>query len=155
MKVRSQEEIAKDCRKEAFFPFRKEVLLPYLDFEHAREFLNDGVTAAEWDEVKSVLDRETVLKEMADYMEFAWGKVEDHRGISASRSVTKMEAWIFLLGDDAMLGKLSRTPYAQYGAPKLKAVCDEYGFLVPTVEGIQNMIEGKPCRIDCQEGCDT
>jgi len=86
-------------------------------------------------------------------MEFAWGKIEDHRGISANRSIEKMEAWLWLLDDEETLAALEEAPYKNYGAPKLKVICDKYGFPVPQDETIQNMIASRPCREGCQDGC--
>ncbi len=149
--MRTQDEIVEHIRaNEGLLDFTASALVPYLDFEHAKPWLKEDVTADQWK--PTPLDRETVLAEMREYMEFAWGKVEDHRGISASRSVDKMGAWVWLLGDDEVLADFKATGYPNYGAPKLAVVCRAYGFPIPDDEGVQRMIQGDDCGIgDC--GC--
>ena len=150
--MRKYEEITTKIKekREEVFSFWIEVLISYLPFEYAKEFLKD-TTEKEWEEKYfTPMDRETIIKEMYEYMEFAWGKVADHRGLSAGRSIDKMEAWIWLLEDDLVLAEI---PYPYYGAPKLAAICKEYDFPIPTDDGVQNMIDGKPCTPNCQEGC--
>ena len=149
--MRTPEEIVakiKELDKNSVLGFHREVMVPYLPYEFAKEFLKPEVTAETWQ--PTPMTREEILKEMRKYMIFAWGKVEDHRSISASRSVTKMQAWIYLLGDDLDLESI---PYAQYGAPKLAAVCKEYGLDVPPDETIGRMIEGLRCEPNCEMGC--
>ena len=72
---------------------------------------------------------------------------------AAGRSVEKFTAWVWLLGDDHTLKQIESEPYAQYGAPKLKVVCDAYGFGMPTDTALLRMTEGLPCQPGCSEGC--
>jgi hypothetical protein len=153
--LRSQEEIAAKYKETEgeFLNFAGDVLLPCLDFEHARPFLKPEVTEAEWDKERVRPTKESVLGELRNYMDFAWGKVEDHRGISASRSVDKLSAYVWLLGDDATLSEVEEAGFAQYGAPKLAVICRAYDLPIPEDEGIQRMIRGESCGSyeDC--GC--
>ena len=85
-----------------FFGFQQEVLVPFLDYENAKEFLKPEVKKVAWKKSQVKLNKETVLEQMKDYMEFAWEKCSGHRGLSASRSLEKMRAWpvkCFHLGD--------------------------------------------------------
>lgn len=134
------------------FGFTAEVLLPYLSAEQVRPFLKDDADLSDWEQ--EPLKFEAVVAAMREYMEFAWGKVQDHRGISASRSVEKMQAWLWLLGDEETLtfAQASRN-YAQYGAPVLKKICEKYGFPVPEGEDIERMAKGLPCEHGCEMGC--
>jgi len=95
-----------------------------------------------------------VVEAMRSYMEFAWGKVIGHRGISASRSVAKMSAWLWLLADEELhkFAEDSRN-YPQYGAPILAKISRKYTFWIPNRNDVWNMIEGRPCQADCQMGC--
>lgn len=138
-----------DKKQNELLGFWPEVLIEFLTFDDAKPFLKPEATADEWS-TPTVQSREIIIEKMRDYMEFAWGKVENHRGISASRSVEKMEAWIWLLGDDLDLDAID---YAQYGAPKLAAVCERYGFPIPDGAEIKNMINGRPCEPGCGQGC--
>ncbi len=149
--MRTQDEIlARVQADRGVFGFAGEVLILFLDFEHAKPFLKDEVTAADWK--PEPVDRETILGQMREYMAFAWGKVEDHRGISAHRSVEKMAAWTWLLGDEKVLADFKAADYENYGAPKLAVICHAYDFPIPDSEEIQRMSEGLPCGAgDC--GC--
>lgn len=136
-----------------FLDFTGEVLKPYLDFEHARPYLRPGTTAEEWETVaaKDISD-DAVKTALADYIAFAWGKVEDHRGISASRSVDKCSAWAWLLAGDDIIRDIEAAGYAQYGAPKLAVICKRFGLPIPDGEWARRMIAGEPCGAgDC--GC--
>lgn len=154
--MRTPDEIVAHYRAIAaddFLGFAADVLLSYLTFDQARPLLRDDATADLWGEVLP-LDRDGVIAAMRSYMAFAWGKVTGHRGISASRSVAKMGAWLWLLGDDALAAQVADPAnYPQYGAPALKLVCDAYGFPVPDSPGLANMIAGLPCYPGCEEGC--
>lgn len=153
--MRTQEELVEKTREEAkkFLGFGADVLLPYLDYAHAKEFLRDDITEEKWNERAIDPSEERALKDMADYMAFAWGKVSDHRGISAQRSVDKMGAWAWLLGRDDVVKALEEAPYENYGAPKLAVVCRMMGFPIPEEQSIQNMINGLSCCPGCDMGC--
>jgi hypothetical protein len=131
-----------------FAQFEQEALVEFLPWDAGKEIAKEGVTQEEWDEESIPLTREAVIKRMSRYMEFAWGKVLDHRANSASRSLMKFRAWMWLMGDD-----LDDEPYAQYGAPVLARICEQYGFPIPEDEETQRMIAGRPCSDDCMEGC--
>ena len=152
--MRTREEIIKELRLPPagdLFGFRAGVVIAYLDFEKAKEFLNPEVKAEDWKQLPLI--EEVAIVEMREYMDFAWGKVRDHRGISASISVEKMEAWLWLLGDDETLRKVQQARYENYGAPKLAVVCDRYGFPIPEEDWARNMIASEKCCPDCEEGC--
>lgn len=167
--MRTREEILSKYRESTeIFDFAPEVLSQFLDFEAMEPFLKEG-SETQW--VRGRLQTpeeagyypititdgtwvppsdETALAMMASYMKFAWGKVEDHRGISASRSVDKLSAYVWLLGNDALYERLKDIPYAMYGAPKLAAICKEYNLPIPDDEGIELMIGGSACSLYCE-----
>lgn len=153
--MRTQEEIVEKIRSDkSFLGFGSDALFPYLDFDHAKEFLKKEVTTESWDgsRIKNPTD-ELIKREMADYMAFAWEKVEDHRSISANRSVDKMEAWAWLLGRDDIVKAIKKAPYENYGAPKLAVVCRMLDLPIPEEKSIQNMIRSLPCCVGCYMGC--
>lgn len=171
--MRTQEEIANYLESnETFLGFNREVLLPYMDWETAKRFFKEEgqETVKEHFEkfgYPKEQDPEVILAEMEEYYGFAIGKVLDHRGISASRSIEKMEAWIWLL-NDGNLDKIHWDWYTNYGAPILKEIGDIYGFQYirepdPNDEYAEwtresnrkllRMADGKPCREGCEEGC--
>jgi hypothetical protein len=110
-------------------------------------------------------DREIIIEDMKEYYGFALEKATDHRGLSAGRSIEKMEAWVWLL-DDGNYEKIHWSWYTNYGAPILKEIGDIYGFeylgkeegeyadyIKESNQKFLNMANGKPCRPDCNEGC--
>lgn len=96
-------------------------LIEYLEYENVKSFLKEGVTEEEWE--PRALTEETVKKEMSDYMEFAWGKANDCRGLSAGRSMCHYTAWVWLLGDDAVKRFGDLEEYEYYGKENLGKLC--------------------------------
>lgn len=113
--MRTQEEILnriKEVEKDDFFGFQRTDLVCYLDFENAKPFMKDGVTADEWHkEIKSPKEV------MIDYLPFAWEKANDKRSLSASRSMCHYTSWLWLDGDEELHKTLS--DYEFYGKPQL------------------------------------
>jgi hypothetical protein len=145
---------ALDEDDEDVFGFTTEVFIDFLDYEHAREFLKPDVTAEDWNKNTLALTEQNVRAEMAKYMAFAWGKVVDHRGISAGRSVLKMCAWLWILGDEETLSAVRAASYENYGAPKLLIICERLGFEVPDDdEDARRMARGLKCTRGDGCGC--
>jgi len=126
--LRTQEEIlARIKAREADDPFGFEV--PYyvtaLTWENAQPFLKDGaeLTAEKWGEDPYTI--ENIRKAAIDYMDFAWEKANNCRGISANRSISHYQAWLWLLGvewcDELWDG------YEHYGKPQLVRICEYLG----------------------------
>lgn len=154
--MRTQDEIAaraKAAEERDLFGFETEVYLTYLDYEHAKPFIKPEVTAAEWGELYKPCTDDDVRATMQDYYGFAWDKARNHRGLSAERSVQKLGAWLYVLGDDAALVEFEGAPYGPYGAPKLAVLGKRYGWAIPGGTAAANMAAGRPCVEDCEEGC--
>lgn len=135
------------------FGFQRSDLLEFLPFGFAKPWLNDGSSEEEWaKEVYKEPSEENVKKKMSAYLEFAWGKARDRRGLSAMRSVQYFKAWLWLLGDQGLLEGFEAAGYGNYGAPKLKVVSDFLGFAVPWEDALR-MAQGLPCQAGCLEGC--
>lgn len=153
--MRSQDEIVARIRageKDRFFGWDLEVLLPCLDFEHARPLLKPDVTAEKWSGVPKSDD--SLREEAVKYLDFAWGKAEDHRGISASRSVEKMTEYLWLLGMNQAVADMAAAGYAQYGAPKLRVAAEALGQPLPESEALKRMMQGEHCTPGgCESGC--
>lgn len=158
--MRTTEEMAAKLkeRKGTFLDFFPEIILGYMSWDDALPFLDAAAVAKAGEEVVKTKwtvrpnTRESILEEMKDYMEFAWDKALNHRGLSANRSVDKMKAWCWLLSEDE---KIDWENYAQYGAPILKQICELYGFPMPDGSDAQNMAAGSPCEVGCNRGCGT
>lgn len=125
--IRSQDEILAELervQKNDFFGFKSNDLLGYLDYDHAKEYLKPEVTAEEWKASPS--DRASILKEMEDYMPFAWDKANNGRGLSAGRSLAHYTVWVWMLGDQDQFGDLET--YQHYGKDNLRQLCKLYGW---------------------------
>jgi len=149
--LRSIEEIKARIEKpQSILGFDAEVLVDFLSYKDAKKHLKPGVTAAKWNKIKIALTREGIINQIKEYMTFAIGKAEDHRGLSAGRSIEKMQAWCWLLKEE---DKIDWDNYENYGAPILKQICDTYELKFDFSESFLNMAEGKPCEPGCDMGC--
>jgi hypothetical protein len=140
-----------------FMNFEPEVLSDYISNETIAARLEGKLD----DTIRAELAARTpkpiaeALDDAKEYMaEYGWPKASGHRGISATRTIQKMRAWFWLLGDDEVIdwcddGDL----YPMYGAPVLKRICEKYGWPIPTDDGVMRMIQGLPCDPDCENGC--
>lgn len=126
--MRTDQEIiarAEAVEKRDWLGFEKGVLVSTLTFEAAKPFLKKDADPANWGEPNG-RDREAVLAEMLDYMDFAWDKANNCRGISAGRSISYMSAWLWLIGYDE--GAEQIRDYTHYGKPQLRAICEHFGW---------------------------
>jgi len=138
------------------FGFMLDVLFNYLPFDLAMPYLKPEATAAVWDTDLHPFTVDEVTADALKYMAFAWGKVLDHRGLSAGRSIQKFKMWCYLLGEDELVVRCDDdSQYAMYGAPILLAICIKLGWPVPTDERAARMAAGRPCHDGCDEGCGT
>jgi hypothetical protein len=158
--VRTQEEILERYRKvqeNDIFRFQASALLPYLSREQVEEFVKPGSDLASWEMFP--LERSDVVAEIKEYMAFAIDKAINHRGISADRSIVKMREWAWILAKDDLLAEIDAAGYVNYGAPKLKVICDHMGWGWADMDGLSSpeftaMASGRPCQTDCSLGCD-
>lgn len=136
---------------EDFFGFAREVLVDGLDYEHARPYLKPETTAEEWGQART----ESLEEQARGYVVFAVGKIADHRGISASRSASKLTEYAWLLGRDDVVAAMGEADYPQYGAPKVKAFALGMGWadLWPSELFLERMAAGDYCEPGCDSGC--
>jgi len=138
-KLRTQEEILEKYKEYEddgrMFDFRPEVLLEHLSYENSSQFLSDEYKAkVSSGEVKhtSVDNVLEATQDFLDYMVFAWMKAQDERGLSASRSIQKLSAWLWLLNREDLESKINEDGlYNPYGAPALVEVCKALEINVP------------------------
>jgi hypothetical protein len=149
---RSQDEIVARIEgitdDEDVLGWSRDVLLGGLDYEHARPYLKPEITEAQWTEATA-----NVETEARNYLAFAIGKIRNHRGISASRSVDKLRAFAWLLGRDDVVAAMDAADYPQYGAPKVKAFAEGMGWDWPDHADLGRMAQGLPCEDTCADGC--
>ncbi len=114
--------------KEDMFGFEITELIPFVSsFEAAKPMLNEKATKEDFDKYKKPNTREELLKIMLDYMDFAWEKANNFRGLSAGRSIAHYMAWVWLAGDDDLLAELGKG-YEYYGKDLLVKICRHYGW---------------------------
>lgn len=157
MRARTDQEIVariKEVEAEGLDIFGTEVgdLMNYLPFDLARPWLQYHVTLDQWEKVRQPYTRESVLKEMKDYMSFAVDKATNHRGLSASRSISHYKAWVWLLGDTDF-ETVDWEAFQNYGCPILALIAETYEIPVDRSEDFENMVLGRSCRPGCIEGC--
>jgi hypothetical protein len=101
--VRTVEQIVqhvRDISQSDIFGFTTSDLLDFVPFDSAKEFLKPDSheeAAKEWKFEAPA--PETIKAKMKDYLTFAFGKAEDHRGLSAGRSISHFKAWVWLMDD--------------------------------------------------------
>jgi hypothetical protein len=100
-------------------------LLFYLPFAEARPHLKEGVTADQWAEATS--DVKPALDAARDYLDFAWDKANNCRGLSAGRSLDHMKAWLWLAGYDKLVDE-HFGDYEHYGKFQLVIASELTGF---------------------------
>lgn len=126
--ARSQEEIVDRIESRADgdpLGFETSEYVDYLDFDHARQYLEETVTAEQWAEATAVTA--SPKEAMVAYMDFAFGKAHGERGISAERSIAHMVAWAWLSGDEDLLDYITTAPYRGYGLSILRGICQRLG----------------------------
>lgn len=115
--MRTQQEILakmEEVKSIDIFGVIQSDLIDYLDFNNAKQFLQEGVKEHEWNENYPKSDPAAEIRE---YLPFAWKKANDCRGLSAARSLMHLHAWLWLMGKDDLVTKLD--DYQYYGKPQL------------------------------------
>ena len=101
---------------------QRDELAARLSFQAAKSLVKPEAEEADWTQYPR--DRDSILKEMLEYMPFAWDKANHCRGISAGRSIDHYDAWLWLLGDDLK----NFGEYEHYGKQILVRICEKYGW---------------------------
>ncbi len=132
-RVRTPEELIRKiqeiCKEEDFLGVERGEYISVLDYQNAKPFLNKSVTEDVWNIQKQEYTVENILFTMQDYMDFAWGKANNCRGISANRSIKHYIAWIWLTGEDDFHKTICdeyKNNYQHYGKEILIMICDHY-----------------------------
>lgn len=133
LKIISEKEILEiiKSKTDSLFSFDKEVFVDYLPLEEAKKFLTEESAKAikEWNQITTI---EEAAQDFLDYMNFAWGKALDKRGLSASRSIEKLGAWLQVMSRPDLATLIdTNSLYNPYGAPALIAVCKNMGIKIP------------------------
>lgn len=100
-------------------------LVNALDYDLAKEFLKPDVTREDW--VPQFKTREDVIKAAEDYLDFAFEKAANERGLSASRSVDHYGAWVFLACTREEHNEFAEHEYGWYGVAQLMKAAELLG----------------------------
>lgn len=126
--MRTQQEILERIKslqedESNLLDFQRQDLVASLDYKNAKPFLkkDSTTTKKEWEKIKLVDFR----KKMIDYMDFAWEKANNCRGLSAVRSLEHYISWLWLDGDDEL--HLTLNEYKHYGKDHLRKICEYLG----------------------------
>jgi hypothetical protein len=122
-------------KKNDFFGFSGEVFTSFINWEDGKEYYKEEyrnkVDAGE-EQFSYTTDIKEAAQDFLDYMNFAWGKAQDQRGISSSRSISKLSAWLWCMNRPDLSEEINRDDlYNPYGAPALISICDKMGITVP------------------------
>ncbi|GEM_PF-5993673 len=120
------------------FAFGPSVWVDYLPWDKAKPLLSKekpNSFLAEVHEEKiatQITDVREAVQDFLDYLVFGWSKALNERGISASRTINKIAAWMWILGREDLEELVSRDGlYNPYGMPALIAVSEQLGIEVP------------------------
>lgn len=128
------------------------ILLPCLDWEHARPFLKPEATAALWDASELTPDEETLQREGAACLERAWETLTEHDVMRAARLIGNFRAYLWLLATDDDVVEYDAVPPRPYGGPRFLYVSRTLHWPAPT-ERAERMAAGHPCSDLCIQGC--
>lgn len=158
--IRSTEQIVariEEVKDNDLFGAEVSNLVVHLPYEQAKPFLNDQVTKEGFEEVAA--NSVDIRGAAVDYLTFAIGKIVQHRGLSAGRSVNHFSAWLWLLFPDEEFARFEGAAYENYGAPQVKVAAellgaeDAWAAAVSEHDELAPMAAGEPCRPGCDEGC--
>ena len=111
--------------------FEVDEYVVYMSFDKIRSIAKEEANDDDINGLMRTLSHDGMLETMLGYMEFAWGKANGMRGISASRSIAHYIAWTWLAGDAEFSAKIESDDlegYCYYGKPILESICEFYGW---------------------------
>ena len=128
--MRTQQEILQRFQEvEDFLGIQKVDLIAYLEFEFAKPYLREETIK----KIESGEEKWEVFtdpkKEILGYLDFAYEKAENQRGISAARSMLHFRTWIWLDDEEfynKVIGLIDN--YTNYGIPALDMISQHYNY---------------------------
>ena len=98
-----------------------------LDADHVRPFMKPDADLTEWKPAYTTAKE--VEERLRGYMDFAWDKANNRRGISANRSIMHAIAWLWLMGGKhrefgAVVEQMFEEHYVEYGKAILATICE-------------------------------
>ncbi|MBF0145714.1 MAG: hypothetical protein HQL84_07305 [Magnetococcales bacterium] len=153
--MKSDEEILariRELEQTDIFKWESNLLITFLPFRLAHPLLaerNLHYTDQWIDQDRSPA---ALAGKIRQFMDIALEMVIHHRGTKTQRSIDYFHAWIWLMGDEAMLAFMDDPDhFPQYGAPILKELCRRYQLSWPSDNpGLERMALGNACQ---PQGC--
>ena len=128
--MRTQEEILERFKEvDDLFGVQKIDLISYMEFEYAKPYLKDEyvnkVETGEEEWNPSTDPKEDIV----NYLDFAYDKAKNKRGLSAGRNMLHFKTWIWL-DDDKFYNEIidSINNYTNYGIPTLNKISEYYNY---------------------------
>jgi len=125
--MRSFEEMKEFIEKNDILGMTYGDIIDCLPYEKAKEYLtNDYIEKIESGEAKwEEYNEYTIIRKIKDYLEFAWAKANNQRGLSASRSIKHFQNWFYMF-NNKYCDKLvkSMKAYEYYGKPWLVIISE-------------------------------
>lgn len=128
--MKTQEQILariETLENDDFFGYQRGDLMDFLDFKNAKQFLKKGAGQKKWEKCQEKNTKKGIEKIIKNYIEFAWGKANGCRGLSAGRSIEHFSTWLWLY-DEKLYQKIEDIEYEHYGKEKLVAICEHFGW---------------------------
>ena len=159
--MRTDEEILKRIRhiKDSdWMGQEKNDLIFALSYKTAKEkkYMRKETKEEKWEEMRIVSPEESI-NFIESYMPFAWDKANNFRGLSVSRAISHMAAYLFLYGMNFAPDQIKM--YRYYGKPRFRAICEYFDWdwkqwdngiwanddpvnLTPVPEKVEPLLEG-------------
>lgn len=132
--MRTQQEIKERFEKnEDLFGTQRSDLIEFMNLETAKLYLKGDYLAKVEAGEEIWGAKSDARKEILDYLDFAYEKAENERGLSAARSLLHMKTWIWLDDQvfyDEVIDLIE--DYTDYGLPALDKIAQHYGFVRAT-----------------------
>lgn len=130
--IRNQQEIMDRFNSEEskdLFGTQMTDLLGFMDYENVKPHLiKEFIEKVEKGE-EVWTPKTDAKKEILNYLDFAYEKAENQRGLSAGRSMLHFKTWIWL-DDDKFYNEILPLidNYTNYGIPALDKIAAHYGY---------------------------
>lgn len=129
MKRTQQEILNRIKQSKDLFGTQIRDLVPYLDFDLAKPYLNDDFLKKVERGEEAWTPSKDPKNEIINHLDFAYEKAEDRKSLSAARSMLHFRSWIWLEDPkfyDEVIDLIDN--YTNYGIPALDKISAHYGF---------------------------
>lgn len=131
--MRTQEEILERFKTaDDMFDTQRGDIIAYMEFENVKPFLKEEYVrkVESGEETWTVASVTDAKEKILDYLDFAYDKAKNQRGLSAARSMEHFKTWIWL-EDETFYNEIFPLleNYTDYGIPALDKIAEHYGYI--------------------------